>query len=94
MYLLVPLFPIIVKKILGRALYFVRFDFLLFMKMICLQRSIDPFIVYTLCIFIHVSIIFQYENRDMAIAMSSSRADPVLGLIIPSSCPSWGYLNI
>ena len=35
-----------------------------------------------------------YENRDMAIAMSSSRADPVLGLNIPSSCPGWGYLNI
>ena len=34
------------------------------------------------------------ENRDIAIAMSSSRADPVLGLGIPSSCPSWGYLNI
>ena len=30
----------------------------------------------------------------MAIAMSSSRADPVLGLSIPSSCPGWGYLNI
>ena len=37
---------------------------------------------------------FVYENRDMAIAMSSSRADPVLGLNIPSSCPGWGYLNI
>ena len=36
----------------------------------------------------------EYENRDMAIAMSSSRADPVLGLNIPSSCPGWGYLNI
>ena len=35
-----------------------------------------------------------YENRDMAIAMSSSRADPVLGFNIPSSCSSWGYLNI
>ena len=30
----------------------------------------------------------------MAIAMSSSRADPVLGLNIISSCPGWGYLNI
>ena len=30
----------------------------------------------------------------MAIAMSSSRADPVLGLYIPLSCPGWGYLNI
>ena len=35
-----------------------------------------------------------YENHDMAIAMSSSRADPVLGLNIPSSCPGLGYLNI
>ena len=34
------------------------------------------------------------ENRDVAIAMSSSRADPVLGRNIPSSCPGWGYLNI
>ena len=34
------------------------------------------------------------ENHDMAVAMSSSRADPVLGLSIPSSCPGWGYLNI
>ena len=38
--------------------------------------------------------IINNENRDMAIAMSSSRADPVLGLSIPSSCPGWGYLNI
>ena len=30
-----------------------------------------------------------YENYDIAIAMSSSRADPVLG-----HCPGWGYLNI
>ena len=29
------------------------------------------------------------ENYDIALAMSSSRADPVLG-----HCPSWGYLNI
>ena len=29
------------------------------------------------------------ENYDIAIAMSSSRADPVLG-----HCPGWGYLNI
>ena len=45
-----------------------------------------------LCMFL--ILIYKYENRDMAIAMSSSRADPVLGLIIPSSCPGWGYLNI
>ena len=38
--------------------------------------------------------LYVYENRDMAIAMSSSRADTVLGLNIPSSCPGWGYLNI
>ena len=38
--------------------------------------------------------LFTNENRDMAIAMSSSRADPVHGLNIPSSCPGWGYLNI
>ena len=37
---------------------------------------------------------FTYENRDMAIAMSSSRADLVLGFNIPSSCPGWGDLNI
>ena len=30
-----------------------------------------------------------YENYDIACAMSSSRADPVL-----SHCPGWGYLNI
>ena len=30
-----------------------------------------------------------YENYDIALAMSSSRADPVLGL-----CPGWEYLNI
>ena len=29
------------------------------------------------------------ENYDIARAMSSSRADPVLG-----HCPNWGYLNI
>ena len=34
-------------------------------------------------------IILDYENYDIAIAMSSSRADPVLG-----HCPGWGYLNI
>ena len=31
----------------------------------------------------------KYENYDIALAMSSSRADPVLG-----HCPGWGYLNI
>ena len=30
-----------------------------------------------------------YENYDIANAMSSSRADPVLG-----HCTGWGYLNI
>jgi len=29
------------------------------------------------------------ENCDIALAMSSSHADPVLG-----NCPGWGYLNI
>ena len=29
------------------------------------------------------------ENYDIALAMSSSRADPVLG-----HCPGWEYLNI
>ena len=29
-----------------------------------------------------------YENYDIAIAMSSSRADPVLG-----HCPGWVYLD-
>ena len=47
-----------------------------------------------------------YENHDITIAMSSSRADPVLGLNILQSwlgvlkylnqchCPDWEYLNI
>ena len=39
-------------------------------------------------------IIMLNENRDIAIAMSSSRADPVLGFNILSYCPGWGYLNI
>ena len=30
-----------------------------------------------------------YENYNIALAMSSSRADPVLG-----HCTGWGYLNI
>ena len=30
-----------------------------------------------------------YENYDITMAMSSSRADPVLGW-----CPGWAYLNI
>ena len=32
---------------------------------------------------------YEYENYDIALAMSSSRADPVMG-----RCPSWVYLNI
>jgi len=41
-----------------------------------------------------------YENYDIAIAMSSSRADPVLpwlGVFIylnQCNCPGWRYLNI
>ena len=35
------------------------------------------------------TVLFYYENYDIALAMSSSRADPVLG-----HCPGWGYLNI
>ena len=35
-----------------------------------------------------------YENCNIAIAMSSSRADPVLGLDILYHCPCWGHLNI
>ena len=38
--------------------------------------------------------LFSYENRDIAIAMSSSRADPLPGLNILSSCPGCKYLNI
>ena len=34
-------------------------------------------------------VIYYHENYDIARAMSSSRADPVL-----SHCPNWGYLNI
>ena len=47
-----------------------------------------------LCSFICSVYFNENENRDMGIAMSSSRADPVLGLNIPSSCPGWGYLNM
>ena len=36
---------------------------------------------------------YYYENHDMAIAMSSSRADPVPGLNIPFSCPGWGVFK-
>ena len=36
----------------------------------------------------HYWTISLYENYDIAIATSSSRADPVLG-----HCPGWGYLN-
>ena len=60
MYLLVPLFPIIVKKILGRALYFVRFDFLLFMKMICFAKKHWPRYCLYFVHFHTCSIIFQY----------------------------------
>ena len=36
-----------------------------------------------------------YENRrNIAMAMSSSSADPVLGLNILSYFIGWGYLNI
>ena len=41
-----------------------------------------------------------YENHDIAIAMSHSRADPVLPLLgvfiylNQCHCPGWGYLNI
>ena len=47
-----------------------------------------------------------YENHDITIAMSSSRADPVLGLNIlqgwlgvfkysyQSYCTGWGHLNV
>ena len=41
-----------------------------------------------------INLLYVNENRDMAIAMSSSRAEPVLELNIPSSCLGWGYLNI
>ena len=34
-------------------------------------------------------VVFYNENYDIASAMSSSHADPVLG-----HCPGWGYLNI
>ena len=41
-----------------------------------------------------------YENHDIAIAMSPSRADPVLPwlgvfkCLYQSHCTDWGYLNI
>ena len=34
------------------------------------------------------------ENHDIAIAMSSSCSDPLLGINILSYCTGWGYLNI
>ena len=37
----------------------------------------------------NISLYNTNENYDIAIAMSSSLADPVLG-----QCPGWGYLNI
>ena len=42
----------------------------------------------------------KYENHDIAIAMSPSRADPVLPwlgvfkYLNQSHCTVWGYLNI
>ena len=46
--------------------------------------------IYDLCFRWIILIAFCfYENYDIALAMSSSRADPVLG-----HCPGWGYLNI
>ena len=42
----------------------------------------------------------KYENHDIAIAMSSSRADPVLPWLVvfkclyQSHCTGWGYLNV
>ena len=44
--------------------------------------------------------IIRYENRDIAIAMSSSRADPVLPwlgvfkCLYQSHCTDWGHLNV
>ena len=44
--------------------------------------------------------LFRYENHDIAIAMSPSRADPVLPwlgvfkCLYQSHCTDWGYLNI
>ena len=43
---------------------------------------------------IFIFIFITNENRDIAIAMYSSRADLVLGLNIISYCPGWGYLNM
>ena len=46
------------------------------------------------------TIILEYENHDIAIAMSPSRADPVLPwlgvfkFLYQSHCTDWGYLNI
>ena len=59
----------------------------------------------SICFLIKQKFIF-HENHDIAIAMSSSGADPVLGLNILQGwlgvfkylnqchCPGWEYLNI
>ena len=47
------------------------------------KNRVSPFSIRQTLIFII------NENYDIARAMSSSHADPVLG-----HCPNWGYLNI
>ena len=48
----------------------------------------------------HVMYYYNYENHDIAITMSPSRADPVLPwlgvfkCLYQSHCTVWGYLNI
>ena len=56
----------------------------------------DQFQQFHLCFYIvtryyqiNLNYMYIHENYDIALAMSSSHADPVLG-----HCPGWGYLNI
>ena len=46
------------------------------------------------CINAPLLVPFINENYDIAIAMFSSHADPMLELNILSYCPGWGYLNM
>ena len=59
------------------------------------MKSPNPPYIYK-----HSGLYYQNENHDIAIAMSSSRADPVLPwlgvfkCLYQSHCTDWGYLNV
>jgi len=58
----------------------------------CLEREIPVLVFFTTFFLNYIFNCRPFiidENYDIALAMSSSRADPVLG-----HCPGWGYLNI